>query len=117
MSVRRRSRALAGGRLERSAPVFAALGDETRLRVVMRLCGDGPASIARLTAGTNVTRQAVTKHLHVLEDAGLVHSSRVGRESVWELNPAQLDEARRRLSEISGQWDKSLVRLRTLVEE
>ena len=117
MSVRRRNRARTKGRLERSAPVFAALGDETRLRVVMLLCGDGPASIARLTAGTKVTRQAVTKHLHVLEDAGLVQSSRVGRESVWELTPAQLDEARRCLDGISGQWDKALARLRTLVEE
>jgi DNA-binding transcriptional ArsR family regulator len=117
MSVKRRSRPATRGRLERSAPVFAALGDATRLRVVVLLCGDGPASIARLTAGTNVTRQAVTKHLHVLEDAGLVQSSRMGRESVWELNPAHLDEARRRLSEMSGQWDKALARLRTLVEE
>ena len=117
MSVKRRSRPATRRRLEQSAPVFAALGDATRLRVVMLLCGDGPASIARLTAGTHVTRQAVTKHLHVLEDAGLVQSSRMGRESVWELNPAHLDEARRRLSEISGQWDKALARLRTLVEE
>lgn len=104
-------------RLARSAPVFAALGDKTRLRVVMRLCGDGPASIARLTAGASVTRQAVTKHLHVLEDAGLVRSSRVGRESVWELNPDHLNEARRYLSDISGQWDKALARLRALVDE
>jgi DNA-binding transcriptional ArsR family regulator len=104
-------------RLERSAPVFAALGDETRLRVVMLLCGDGPASISRLTAGTNVTRQAVTKHLKVLENAGLVQSSRVGRESVWELSPRQLGEARRLLSEMSGQWDHALARLRTLVED
>jgi DNA-binding transcriptional ArsR family regulator len=117
MSVRRHRRAPTRRGLERSAPVFAALGDETRLRVVMLLCGEGPASIAGLTAGTNVTRQAVTKHLHVLEDAGLVRSSRIGRKSIWELNPAQLDEVRRRLSEISGQWDKSLARLRNLVEE
>lgn len=117
MSVRRRNRGPTRERLQQSAPVFAALGDETRLRVVMLLCGDGPASIARLTAGTNVTRQAVTKHLHVLEDAGLVRSSRMGRESVWQLNPDHLDEARRHLSEISGQWDKALARLRTLVEK
>lgn len=117
MPVRTRNRAVTRVRLARSAPVFAALGDKTRLRVVMRLCGDGPASIARLTAGTSVTRQAVTKHLHVLEDAGLVRSSRVGRESVWELNPDHLNEARRYLSDISGQWDKALARLRALVEE
>jgi DNA-binding transcriptional ArsR family regulator len=117
MSVRARNSAATRGRVERSAPVFAALGDQTRLRVVMLLCGDGPASIARLTAGTSVTRQAVTKHLHVLEGAGLVRSARMGRESVWRLNPDHLDEARRRLSEISGQWDKALARLRTIVEE
>lgn len=117
MSAGTRNRAATRRHLERSAPVFAALGDETRLRVVMRLCGDGPASIARLTAGTNVTRQAVTKHLHVLEDAGLVGSARVGRERVWQLNPDHLDEARRYLSDISGQWDRALARLRTLVEE
>ena len=103
--------------MERSAPVFAALGDATRLRVVMLLCGDGPASIARLTAGTHVTRQAVTKHLHVLKQAGLVRSSRLGRESVWAVNTARLDEARQRLSDISGQWDDALSRLRALVEE
>jgi DNA-binding transcriptional ArsR family regulator len=83
----------------------------------MLLCGDGPASIARLTAGTHVTRQAVTKHLRVLEDAGLVRSSRLGRESLWVVNTAQLEEARRSLSEISGQWDNALARLRALVEE
>jgi DNA-binding transcriptional ArsR family regulator len=116
MSVKQRHRA-ARARVERSAPIFAALGDATRLRVVMLLCGEGPASIARLTAGTHVTRQAVTKHLHVLEDAGLVRSSRLGRESVWVVNTAQLEEARRHLSEISGQWDTALARLRTLVEE
>jgi DNA-binding transcriptional ArsR family regulator len=117
MSIKRRNRAALRGRVERSAPVFAALGDATRLRVVMLLCGDGPASIARLTAGTHVTRQAVTKHLRVLQDAGLVRSSRLGRESLWVVNTSQLDEARKRLSEISGQWDDALARLRVLVEE
>jgi len=117
MSAGRRSGTATSRHLARSAPVFAALGDETRLRVVMRLWGDGPASIARLTTGTRVTRQAVTKHLHVLEDAGLVRSSCVGRERVWQLNPDHLDEARRCLSDISGQWDSALARLRTLVEE
>lgn len=96
--------------------MFAALGDATRLRVVMLLCQGGPASIARLTAGTHVTRQAVTKHLHVLTDAGLVKSSRLGRESLWELEPAPLEEARQCLDSISAQWDDALARLKTFVE-
>ena len=102
--------------LERSAPVFAALGDGTRLRVVMLLCDGGPASIARLTHGTAVSRQAVTKHLHVLEAAGLVQSARLGRESVWELKPEQLVEAHRTLDRISAQWEQALTRLQRFVE-
>jgi DNA-binding transcriptional ArsR family regulator len=102
--------------LEASAPVFAALGDETRLRLVSRLCEDGPQSIAKLTAGFDVTRQAITKHLHVLEDAGLVRGARDGRESVWELEPRRLLEARRHLDAISKQWDEALGRLKDLVE-
>lgn len=102
--------------LEASAPVFAALGDETRLRLVSRLCEEGPQSIARLTAGADVTRQAITKHLHVLEGAGLVRGTRDGRESVWELEPRRLVEARRHLDAISRQWDEALERLKDLVE-
>ena len=96
--------------------VFAALGDETRLRIVSRLCASGPMSIARLTSGTSVTRQAVTKHLRVLAKAGLACSTRTGRESVWELERRPLDEARRRLEEISSQWDAALNRLKDFVE-
>src|SRR5207302_862375 len=77
-----------------SAPVFAALGDKTRLRLVSRLCGGGPMSITRLTAGSNVTRQAITKHLLVMEEAGLVRSARHGRESVWRLDQRRLEDAR-----------------------
>ena len=88
-----------------------------RLRLVARLCADGPLSIARLTAGTRVTRQAVTKHLQVLADAGLARSARLGRESIWELEPQKLEEARRCLDRISAQWDESLGRLKALVEE
>jgi DNA-binding transcriptional ArsR family regulator len=102
--------------LEASAPVFAALGDETRLRLVSRLCEDGPQSIAKLTAGFDVTRQAITKHLHVLEDAGLVRGARDGRESIWELEPRRLLEARRHLDAISKQWDEALGRLKDFVE-
>jgi len=91
-----------------SAPIFAALGDETRLRLVARLCSGGPQSIARLTAGSEVTRQAVTKHLLVLADAGLVGGVRRGRESRWALKPEQLEVARRHLELISEQWTERL---------
>jgi DNA-binding transcriptional ArsR family regulator len=99
-----------------SAPLFAALGDETRLGLVGRLCAAGPMSIARLADGSDVTRQAITKHLHVLSDAGLVTGSRQGREQIWELSPKRLADARRHLDEISTQWDAALNRLKTLVE-
>ena len=117
MSPARPSPAAVGARLEGSAPIFAALGDRTRLRLVAHLCRDGPTSIARLTAGSEVTRQAVTKHLHVLAGAGLVHSRRHGRESVWELEPRPLDAARRSLELISKRWDDALGRLKALVED
>lgn len=100
-----------------AAPVFAALGDETRLRLVARLRVDGPLSIARLTAGAGVTRQAVAKHLHVLEGAGLARATPRGRERIWELEPEPLEEARRYLDDISRQWDEALSRLKTFVEE
>ena len=99
-----------------SAPLFAALGDGTRLRLVARLGRDGPMSITRLTAGEAVTRQAVTKHLHVLAGAGLVRSRRRGRESLWELEPRRLEATRRRLDAISKQWDAALARLKAAVE-
>ncbi|MBI4166955.1 MAG: helix-turn-helix transcriptional regulator [Acidobacteria bacterium] len=100
-----------------SAPLFAALGDEHRLRLVSRLTTCGPMSIARLTAGSNVTRQAITKHLRVMEKAELVRSTRRGRESVWHLDQRRLAEAQRHLAQISRQWDEALGRLRALVEE
>lgn len=81
-----------------------------------RLCAEGPQSIARLTEGAAVTRQAVSKHLRVLEDAGVVRGSRDGRESVWEIEPRRLEEARRSLALVSAQWDAALDRLRTFVE-
>jgi DNA-binding transcriptional ArsR family regulator len=99
-----------------SASLFAALGDETRLRLVSRLCEDGPMSITRLTAGSNVSRQAITKHLRVMDGAGLVHSSRHGRESIWRLDQQRLEQARRYLEVISKQWDDALERLRQFVE-
>lgn len=100
-----------------SAPLFAALGDETRLRVVSRLCEEGPLSITRLTEGSDVSRQAVTKHLQVLASAGLVTSARAGRENVWQLETQRLAEARRLLDLISREWDDTLERLRAFVED
>ena len=100
----------------RLAPVFTALGDETRLYIVGRLCREGPLSIARLTEGTALTRQAVTKHLRVLSEAGLAEGSRTGREQRWAIQAKRLAEVRRLLGQISTQWDEALVRLRTLVE-
>lgn len=98
------------------APVFAALGDATRLRLIALLCAGGAASIAQLTAGTDVTRQAVTKHLQVLAGAGLVRDIKIGRERFWEFDPVQLDEARRSLETISQQWDFALGKLKLAVE-
>lgn len=103
--------------LEISAPVFDALGDPTRLRLVARLSQGGPQSITGLTRGTALTRQAITKHLRVLEGAGLVRGTRQGRESRWELKRKQLDVATRYLESISKRWDRALERLRVFVEE
>ena len=99
-----------------SLPVFAALADETRLRLVSRLCEEGPSSIAQLTSGSDVSRQAVSKHLRVMAEAGLLRVTRQGRESVWELEPRRLESARRCLDEISAQWDGALGRLKAFVE-
>ncbi len=99
-----------------SAPIFAALGDETRLRLIAVLCTGGAVSITQLTSGTEITRQAVTKHLHVLADAGLVRDMKVGRERLWEFEPTQLEEARRSLDLIARQWDHALEKLKKAVE-
>jgi len=104
-------------KLADAAPIFAALGDPTRLHIVARLGQGGPLPIVRLTEGTRLTRQAVTKHLNALSDAGLVKSERSGRERVWELQPRRLAEVRRYFDMISAQWDVALDRLRMLVEE
>lgn len=100
-----------------TVPVFAALADETRLRLVARLCEEGPSSIARLAEGAGVTRQAITKHLHVMEEAGLVQATRKGRENVFALEPRRLAEAKRCLDAIAEQWDRALERLRDFVED
>jgi len=103
-------------RLADTAPVFAALGDPTRLWIVHRLCLDGPQSIVRLSDGAGVTRQAVTKHLEALADAGLVRSERAGRERIWAMEPRRLVTASRYLELISRQWDDAIERLRAFVE-
>jgi DNA-binding transcriptional ArsR family regulator len=105
-------------RVEEAAPVFFALGDATRLRLVARLCHEGPLPIATLSAGADVSRQAVTKHLHALADAGLVRSRPAGalRQHVWELQPRRLQEAVRYLDRSAAEWDGALRRLRAFVE-
>jgi DNA-binding transcriptional ArsR family regulator len=97
-------------------PVFAALGDPTRLALLMKLSDGEARSIARLSSDTKLTRQAVTKHLHVLEHAGLVSSIRVGRESRFAYRPDPVAEVRSFLDAVSAQWDDALARLRALVE-
>jgi DNA-binding transcriptional ArsR family regulator len=99
-----------------SAPVFAALGDKTRLLLLERLARGGPLSITSLTEHTRVTRQAITKHLHVLASAGLARSSRHGREQLWELEGEALERARQQLGTIANQWDCALSRLKAHVE-
>jgi DNA-binding transcriptional ArsR family regulator len=99
------------------APLFAALGDETRLRLITGLCREGPLSITSLTANSKVTRQAIAKHLQVLKNAGLVRGHRRGRESVWQLERRRLEDARHYLDLISQQWDNALTRLKQFVED
>ena len=115
MSPRRKPSARARP-LQSFAPIFAALGDEMRLRLVAALCVGGAMSIAQLTTGTEISRQAITKHLGVLAAAGLVRDVKVGRERLWEFEPAQLDEARRTLELIGRQWDHALSKLKLAVE-
>jgi DNA-binding transcriptional ArsR family regulator len=103
-------------RLQSVAPAFAALGDPNRLRIVSRLCDDGPQSIAGLTTGADVTRQAITKHLRMMQGAGLVRSARIGRQVVWELEPRRVEQVRKHLDQIAKDWDRALSRLRIMVE-
>jgi DNA-binding transcriptional ArsR family regulator len=98
------------------APVFAALGDETRLTLVAKLCEGPPRSISQLTEGSNLTRQAISKHLRVLQDVGIVRSVRVGRESRYEFKPKPIHNVREYLDRVSDQWDQTLDRLKSFVE-
>jgi len=102
--------------LRTRASVFAALGDETRLAVLAKLCNGVPQSISRLTAGTDLSRQAVTKHLRVLANAGVVRNIRSGRESLFELEPQPIEQVRDYLDQVSRQWDDALARLKSHVE-
>ena len=108
-------------RIDRSltgaALLFAALGDPTRLTLIRQLSDGGPASISTLAETQAMTRQGVTKHLHVLAAAGVIDGHRQGRERVWALNPGRLADGRRHLDVISAGWDEALARFTMLVEE
>jgi DNA-binding transcriptional ArsR family regulator len=111
-----KSRNRTGAKRPPNALVFAALGDETRLLLVAKLSQGRPYSIAQLTAGTKLTRQAITKHLRVLEDVGIVHSARTGRESLFAFDPEPMKALREYLDRVSAQWDQVLGRLKAFVE-
>lgn len=99
------------------ALIFAALGDTTRLLLVARLAPGQPLSISELTKGSRLTRQAVTKHLRVLESAGFVHALRTGRESLFQFNPRPIKELKNYLELVSAEWDQALGRLKRFVED
>lgn len=111
------SRQAATVRLLKTAALFAALGDGTRLEIIARLADGSQQSITQLTEAATVTRQAITKHLKVLEGAGIVRSERSGRETLFALQPRSLEEAQRALAAVSEQWDAALARLKTFVEK
>jgi DNA-binding transcriptional ArsR family regulator len=99
------------------AAVFAALGDEMRLALVAKLCAGQPRSISELTEGSRLTRQAVTKHLRVLEGVGIVRSNHRGRETRFEFDPQPIEGMKQYLDFVSQQWDQALARLKALVEK
>jgi DNA-binding transcriptional ArsR family regulator len=99
------------------AVLFAALGDETRLALVAKLRNGRPSSISELTIGSRVSRQAITKHLRVLQKAGMVHSARAGRQSLFKLDPRPIGEMQEYLDQVSKQWDQALARLKVFVEK
>jgi DNA-binding transcriptional ArsR family regulator len=99
------------------ARVFAALGDKTRLELVAKLCSGEPRSITRLSEESKLTRQAITKHLGVLERAGVVRSSQAGRERIFEFDPEPLENLQVYLNSVSKQWDQTLARLKSHVEK
>jgi DNA-binding transcriptional ArsR family regulator len=96
--------------------MFAALGDPTRLALVAKLCRGQPYSISQLSEGSRLTRQAITKHLRVLEGVGIVHSARAGRESMYKFDPQPIEKLKQYLDLVSKQWDEALSRLKAFVE-
>lgn len=100
-----------------SAQIFAALGDETRLVLVKKLCAGEPCSISQLAQDSHLTRQAITKHLRVLENVGLVRSEKAGRESLFEFNREPIDAIKQYLDSVAGQWENALTRLKAFVEK
>src|SRR5262245_22854371 len=115
MLQKQRSSLAVRGRAQ--APVFAALGDETRLALVAKLSDGHPSSISQLTKGSKLTRQAITKHLRVLESVGIVRSVHAGRESLFQFHPEPIEEMKEYLNFVSEQWDQALGRLKAFVEE
>ena len=113
----KRTSALTARQLGHYAPVFAALGDETRLLLLVRLCDAQTWSISRLAEGSPITRQAITKHLRVLEDAGVVNAEIRGRERLSNLEPQALADLRNYLAVVSQQWEQALSRLKAFVEQ
>lgn len=115
MSLKRRNSTVV--KREARAPIFSALGDATRLSLVAKLCGGQPHTISQLTQGSRLTRQAITKHLRVLESVGIVHGIRAGRESLFEFDPGPIEKMKQYLDLVSEQWDQGLIRLKSLVED
>ena len=111
-----RSSGAAALKVTDAVPVFTALADATRLRLLGRLSVDGPLSIARLSEGTGVTRQAITRHLDALGRVGLVRDAWRGRERVFSLDAKRLDIARQYLDRVAAQWDAAAARLKAFVE-
>lgn len=111
-----RAEPLSPARLKDAAPLFAALGDATRLGLLVSLCASGPLTVTRLSSQFDVSRQAITKHLEVLSGAGLVKSSRQGRERIWAFEPKRLEDAHQYLERLSREWDVALGRLKAFVE-
>src|SRR5215469_3066099 len=112
-----KQRSSVAARRRAHAPVFAALGDQTRLALVAKLSGGQPRSISQLTTGFKLTRQGITKHLRVLESVGIVHSVHAGRESLFEFDPTTIKEMREYLNFVSEQWDQALIRLKSFIED
>jgi DNA-binding transcriptional ArsR family regulator len=103
--------------LKRRATIFSALGDVTRLGLVATLCSGPPQSISELAHRSSLTRQGLTRHLHTLERAGLLHRTRVGRESIFEFRPQPLQELESYLKGVSEEWNGALARLKAFVED